>query len=110
MADDNSIGEEGKKEGIGDIELKRVRVSDFKLYFSNDVQISPGESDVQFFFGQIMAPIAGEAPKEVISTQLFGVAVSIENAKRVLGLLDQQVKLWEKLKAARLKPLEGEKE
>ena len=55
--------------------------------------------EVQFFFGQILAPMVGEQPKEIISNQMFGVAITLDHAKRVLALLDRQIKLTEKIMA-----------
>ena len=94
------VDEEFHKEEAVPIELKYRRSPEFKMYYCNNVQISPGDSDVQFFFGQILAPMVGEKPKEIISTQLFGVVVTVEHAKRILALLDRQIKVAEKIRTA----------
>lgn len=87
-----------EEESHKQIELKYQRSPEFKMYYCNNMQISPGDSDIQLFFGQILVPMVGEQPNEIICTQLFGAAITLDHAKRVLALLDRQIKLAETLK------------
>lgn len=100
MPDNNAvvIGSEAPQIEESDIKLHYERVSDFKMYFCNNLQISPlPDSVIQFFFGQILAPRVGENAKIINCTQLFGVSVTLDHAKRILELLDRQIKMAETL-------------
>ncbi len=56
---------------------------------------------MQFFFGQILAPMVGEKRGAIHCTQYFGVAVTIDHAKRILDLLARQIKATEEIFKAR---------
>jgi hypothetical protein len=80
-----------------EIPLEFVRAADFKMYFCNSIQISPGKSELQWFFGQIIAPPASSTkPEKLFCEQMFGVAISLDQAKRVFELLQRQLDALEK--------------
>jgi hypothetical protein len=79
------------------IPLQFVRPPDFQLYFCNSMQISPGKSELQMFFGQIIPPPSGSAPEQLLVQQKFGIAITLEHAERVLVLLQQQLKASKKI-------------
>jgi hypothetical protein len=104
-------GNEAQEVEASDIKLQYERVPDFKMYYCNNLQISPGiDSSVQFFFGQILAPMVGEKPKAINCTQLFAVSVTLDLARRILDLLDRQIKVTEELyKTQKAKEITAEK-
>lgn len=82
------------------IKLDLRRSQDFQLYFTNNVQVSAGQTtEVQIFFGQIISPIIGQAemPDSVRVEQGVGVVMTLAEFRKMLEVFNGHLPKLEKI-------------
>src|SRR5713101_3751454 len=90
---------EEKEHGLSQtqVPLTFKRAADFRLHFSNNIQIAAGQhNEIQIFFGQIILPPLGPTPELIEVEQQFGIVVTFSLARRLFQLLEEHLPKIEK--------------
>jgi hypothetical protein len=78
------------------IVLEFRRADTLRPYFTNNVQISAGQTEeVQIFFGQILSPVAGTIPELIPVNQDVGIVMTFDEFKRTAELFSRHLPLLE---------------